>query len=68
MHRQASIAAHVATLRLLALGAVAPRDLSSMESIRLLLGPCAADEAWKGSVSVEFVPSFCLRPVDLDTL
>jgi hypothetical protein len=39
-----------------------------MESIRLLFAPCAADKAWKGSASVDFVPSFCLRSVDLDGL
>ena len=49
-------------------GTAAPRDLSSMESIRLLFAPCAADETWTGSASVDFVPSFCLRSVDLDRL
>jgi len=49
-------------------GTAAPHELSSMESIRLLFAPCAADEAWKGSASVDFVPSFCLRSVDLDRL
>ena len=39
-------------------GTAAPRDLSSMESIRLLFAPCAADETRRGSASV----------VDLDGL
>ena len=49
-------------------GTPAPHDVSSMESIRLLFAPCAADEAWRGSASVDFVPSFCLRSVDLERL
>ena len=49
-------------------GTAAPHDVSSMESIRLLFAPCAADEAWKGSAPVDFVPSFCLRSVDLERL
>ena len=49
-------------------GTAAPHDVSSMESIRLLFAPCAADEAWRGSASVDFVPSFCLRSVDLERL
>ena len=49
-------------------GTAAPRDLSSMESIRLLFPSCAADEIWKGSASMDFVPSFCLRSVDLERL
>ena len=47
-------------------GTATPHDLSSTESMRLLFAPCAADEAWEGSASVDFVPSFCRRSVDLD--
>ena len=49
-------------------GTAAPHGLSSMESTRLLFAPCAADETWKGSASVDFAPSFCLRSMDLERL